>query len=491
MVVDLTVEPPLESTLSADVCIVGAGPAGIVLALELARARPDWQILLLEAGGRANANSRERAIYGASTGSLNYASLDVSRRRMLGGTTAHWGGWSKPLDATDYSDNPRWDVPAWPFGPDDIASYVDQAVGWAEIDDSDFSMRSVHARYPDALLPLDASSVLGESLFRFSPPTRFGDRYYQALVDQDNLRCILQANLIDVDRVGDKVVRASVKPLDGEVTTVSADVFVMAMGGLETTRYLLNLRGERAPDGFGIYSSHLGRYFADHVGVRPGVLLAPAGLRYHRFADESGPVMPVLTNAASSLAAGEHNCCMMLDAIADDGSLLRGYGGSSMPGFRSAEYWHYRPQMIVEPRPFMQSRVQLSNARCELGLQRIYLDWQIHADDFHAAQSFFKRVARELGHSGLGRARVNDLVPLDRRASIASACHHMGTTRMAKDPRDGVVDENLKVFDCDNLYIASSSVFPRYGFSNPTLMVIALSVKLAQHLAGSKSGSAA
>ncbi|QIB66450.1 GMC oxidoreductase [Kineobactrum salinum] len=492
MIIDLADEAAAPGDQVANVCVVGAGPAGISLALELARARPDWHILLVEAGGPDNASDREKDIYRVTPVGKSYSVLEISRRRKLGGTSAHWGGWSKPLDATDFESNPGWDVPAWPFGPEELAPWVPRALAWTDIEGDFFSVDPLRQRHEEKLLSLGAQSRLGEHLFRFSPPTRFGDRYRDDLAAQENLSCLLHANLYQLSRKGDRITGARVRSLDGASVHITADRFVLALGGMETTRYLLNLRGDEAADGDGIHSPHLGRYFADHYGLRPGVVLAREGLRYHRFGDDSGPVMPVLTFSASDIRQhGHHNCCMMLHARSEDDSLLASYGGSAALGFAGGgDYWHYRVQMIIEPRPNPASTLTLTEERCELGLRRMQLAWQPHPADFDSAYALFSTLGEELGRTGLGRSRLAKPDSAEVRQNVSGACHHLGTTRMAARSEDGVVDPDLKVYGTANLYVASSSVFPRYGYANPTLTIIALAARLARHLAGNGAGAA-
>ncbi|WP_116364534.1 GMC oxidoreductase [Parahaliea mediterranea] len=491
MIIDLEQQALEHNALRADVCIAGAGPAGIVLALELARARPDWHIVLCEAGGTGNATEAERDIYRMALGEKSYSVADICRRRRLGGTTAHWGGWSKPLDATDYEDNPAWDVPAWPITQAEVQRYMDSALAWTEITSTEFDLSRVRDTIAQHLLPLRVDGPITEHAFRFSPPTRFGTRYYNDINQQDNLTCLLHANLTRLDRAGERITQAEVKPLDGAAALITAEHFVLAMGGLETTRHLLNLRGEAAADGEGIFSDHLGRYFADHYGPRAGNLLAPEGLKYHRFSNDGQPIMPVLTFSADHIRKErQHNTCMTLNASSGEGSVLHQYGSQSGLNFKPGNYWQYQVQMIVEPRPNPLSRIHLTNERCALGLRRLKLDWQPHRDDFDSAYTFYQTLGGELSRTGLGRFQITRQNTAEHQARASGACHHLGTTRMAARPEDGVVDTDLKVFGSQNLYVASSSVFPRYGYSNPTLTIAALSVRLAQHLAGQKEAQA-
>ncbi|RBP50590.1 GMC oxidoreductase [Arenicella xantha] len=484
MIIDLETSPLGKKEVKAQACIVGAGPAGITLALELARARPDWKIVLCEAGGQNLATNREKQIYKASLGEKKYAVLDISRRRKLGGTSTHWGGWCKPLDTTDYEDNHAWDVPAWPFSEKELEPFFQQTQKWLEIKGDFYDIEKIRDRHAEKLLELRPNTRVSQHLFRFSPPTRFAERYVDELEKQDNLTCLLHANLHDLSRNGDRISAAHVRALDGESITITADNFVLAMGGMETTRQLLNMQENNTAQGEGIYSNHLGRYFADHYGARPGELLAIENLQYSRFLDGDAPVMPVLTFSKNDIrAAGQHNSCMMLRPKPSSDSLLSNYGGNTGLGFKSSEYWHYDIQSIVEPRPNPSSRIVLTDERCELGLRKMKLDWKLHPGDYKSAYELLGALGDELSASGLGRARMADTNTPKSIAAANGACHHLGTTRMAANAEDGVVDPNLRVFDHENLYVASSSVFPRYGYSNPTFTIVALSIRLANHLA--------
>src|SRR5690606_17991850 len=122
---------------------------------------------------------------------------------------------------------------------------------------------------------------------------------------------------------------------------------------------------------------------------------------------EDGPLMPVLTFSAGQIRDNrQHNACMMLYAEASDDSPLANYGGASPLGFHSGTYWHYRVQMIVEPRPNPASRLTLTNERCALGMRRLKLDWQPHPDDYDSAYALYQTLGEELSLSGLGRSQL-------------------------------------------------------------------------------------
>jgi choline dehydrogenase-like flavoprotein len=134
--------------------------------------------------------------------------------------------------------------------------------------------------------------------------------------------------------------------------------------------------------------------------------------------------------------------------------------------------------------PNPDSRVGLSERRDALGLPRISLDWRLTEQDRLSFYRHLHSVALEFGALGIGRMRK--LVPdeSDWPQPVGGGSHHMGTTRMHDSPGHGVVDRNCRVHGIGNLYLAGSSIFPTSGVSNPTLTIMALTLRLADHLKG-------
>jgi choline dehydrogenase-like flavoprotein len=140
-----------------------------------------------------------------------------------------------------------------------------------------------------------------------------------------------------------------------------------------------------------------------------------------------------------------------------------------------------------EQAPNPDSRVSLSDERDALGLNKIRLDWRLTEQDRRSLVEHVRSLALELGAQGIGRTLMN--LEDDGRwpEVVRGGSHHMGTTRMHDDSKKGVVDRNCRVHGIDNLYVAGSSVFPTSGSANPTLTIVALTLRLADHLRGSFS----
>jgi len=126
------------------------------------------------------------------------------------------------------------------------------------------------------------------------------------------------------------------------------------------------------------------------------------------------------------------------------------------------------------------SQVRLTGDRDSFGVPTVELDWRL-SDAGLQSMIRSEQVIGPLLQPALG-ARVDTLLGAEVPPRVVGGSHQVGTTRMAASARDGVEDVNCKVFGTSNLYVARASVFPTVGFANPTLMIVALALRLAEHL---------
>ena len=466
-------------TAKADVCIAGAGPAGIVLALTLAEA--GISSVLLEGGALQFSEKRDLELYkGLSTG-IPYP-LAASRLHYFGGTSGHWGGWCKPLDLMDFGSHSHSDLPSWPISFDDLSPHYATALDWCEIDSHDFNPVSSVENASEHLL-FGPGMAFTQQLFRFSPPTRFGTRYREDIENSEPVQCFCLANLVSLVHQGDRIVSARAVSLDGDSLEVRADHFILAMGGIENARFLLHTRDNSGVP-FGNGSGLLGKCFQDHFGFSPGYMTAPGGLRLYRHRVGNADIQPVVTSSAAFQAENKlPSICMMATPDAASPGFPAGYFMN--PGMLDTDVTdssRYRLQMICEPGIHRESTITLSDERDALGMRRVQLHWYLSDGDYEGVERFTKLLGRELGANGLGRMQRSEYFVDERRLKLTANWHHNGTTRMSDNEQHGVVDANCRVYGTSNLHIASSSVFPRSGYSNPTLTILALTDRLARSL---------
>jgi choline dehydrogenase-like flavoprotein len=485
MIVDLLDQSRLPYQ-ECDVCILGAGPAGITLALTLARARPDWQIILAEGGGESLPTPEQNDSYRAAADDQGVYPIGATRLRFLGGTSNHWGGWSRPMDPDIFEPRPWLDCNGWPVAHQTLARYYRDAAIWCEIDSNDYDVDTHLAEHADSLIDVAGSSLLCHKLFRFSPPTRFGVRYRQDLAEATNLHCWLNATAVGLGIRDDRVTDVEIANSGGLRARLKARHVVVAMGGVENARFLLSVRDDAAPD-TGLKSPALGRYFADHLGFAPANALLPPRLDYGRRTHASGPVMPVLSLHSEAQRELEvTNCSITAIPIADNQTLPTRWGRNEAFGLGNEDYWWYRLQIVIEPQPDPDSRILLSDERDALGVPRLRIDWRMRHEDRERGDRLLNALIRDWGSRRIGR--VFPFAPAQgfERAPTFVA-HHMGATRMGENAEAGVVDGHGRVHGMENLHVAGSSVFPSYGFSNPTLTIVALALRMSEQLAAQRT----
>ena len=519
---------PDGSTLDAEVVVVGAGPAGITVALELARR--GTRVLLLESGGRER-DRRVQALARATSAGTSYFPVHRARVRAFAGTSQHWAdnGWfrARPLDPIDLEVRPAIPHTGWPIAYEDLEPYYARAHRWCELGPYDYGLD----RWTDderTALDLDPD-VVRTVVFLLTPYDTWTRRWAE-VVGQDDLQLVTHCTVrrIATDERPDRVDALECATLERTTITVRGDRVVLAAGGLENPRLLLLSDGTHRR-GIGNDHDQVGRCFMEHLAVRAGNVVPddPAALEglplYRQQRDASGRLA---THAKLAVAPdvlrreGLLNATFFLfrfsEARASQATRsfvtlrrsltwrpaapdLAAHARVALRGARSlatvaveeaaARRGRRKPlavwQMMAmaEQAPDPGSRVLLDRREDALGLRRARLDWRLSDIDRRSIERSQELVAEQLEAAGIGR--VEGRLGTERPAAqIQPQWHHMGTTRMAADPSEGVVDADGRVHGIDNLYVAGSSTFPTGGYANPTLTIVALAVRLADHLAG-------
>jgi choline dehydrogenase-like flavoprotein len=505
----------LESgtTLEADVGVIGAGAAGITIARELAGR--GLTVCVIESGGLEREAATQDLCAGEVVG-LPYYPLDATRLRYLGGSTNHWAGGCRPLDPVDFEQRDWVPHSGWPFGREELDPFYARAHEICRLDDATYESDRWEASIGPRLPP---GERIVPKLFR-TRPTRFATQFRADLENAPNVRLYHHANVIEIVPVDGvrRVERLRVACLEGPVLEVRARAFVLATGGIENARLLL-LSNTVRPRGLGNDRDLVGRFFMDHFGFDGGVFLpadpyvrfglyrrfqarpdgapmraawspAPATLRQERILSLASWLMPVWPEPALKLRAlraegpdsGFRHFVRQLGRVLADlddtaPAAIRRWRRGRFP----VEYFRLDYQCEQAPNP--DSRVTLADARDPLGCPRARLDWRLTELDRRSVARATEIFGQELGRAGLGRIRfVLEDSGNGWPASLTGGHHHMGTTRMHQDPRQGVVDADGRVHGLSNLFVAGSSVFPTAGCAHPTLTIVALAVRLAHHL---------
>ena len=514
--------------ISGDVCVVGTGPAGITLALELAR--KGKTVVLLEGGGPIYEEESQDLYRGAVTG---HDHIDVanSRLRQFGGTSGHWTGLCAPLDPLDFEKRADMPTHGWPVTREELNPFYARAQDYLDLGPFKYELADWSAALPHKALPLDPARVFTD-VYQESPPTRFAEKFYDRIANEPRIQCWMHASLTDVTlQDGSDVVRSiTARTLDGRQTTVKAKTYVIACGGLENARILLNCRKQR-PAGLGNERDLVGRYYTDHMTIETTTVMFNEGVDTSLYATDmeaAGTKLLIglklnpdliksmgLNNNSAFLVPqyekevynddfrdygwiafstmlktfsrghvpdrfAERYCDMTDDLGQVATGVYRHAVRSFMPPVQPARVYKLRQDAEQSPNP--DSRVTLITDKDPLGLNRIALDWRVTSDDLLKLRRTHQVIGAAIGAAGLGRMRLGIGEKPDLELAY-SAYHHMGTTRMHDDPKQGVVDRDCRVHSVANLYMAGSSTFTTGGCANPTLTVVTLAIRLAEHLA--------
>ena len=522
------------STLDADICVVGAGVAGLTVALGLDGAAQT--VCVIESGG-FGPDEETQALYDLDVVGYPVRENFMSRARYFGGTSNLWAGRSMRLTPLDFTRR-HW-VPdsGWPIRYEEVDRYYPDAARILGLP-SDAALQRViqgsrtHAAERHLVDTVDLEPNVSAWARQ---PLRFGKAFRRRLETSRNVSVCVNANVtgLELNAGGSAVESCTAVTLSGRTVHVRARHFVLACGGLETARLLLASRSISAA-GIGNQHGVVGRYFMDHPRAVFGRVLLSApqklpGLLGLPLADGMAQIGIQLRGdiqererLLNSYVTLERNwsdrTARAYQSVVHSAKIMfrRGYAGRRvglsrpklakvpeliyllaprelMPHslYRVARQLKERysagvTELVVvnycEQAPNPQSRVYLGGERDRLGMPRLVLDWKVGAQETDTLVRFHQILDGHLRQSGLGRLDSADAQVGELRFSDAS--HHLGTTRMSDDPRTGVVDEHCRVHDVANLFIAGSGVFPTAGHANPTLTIVALAMRLAAHVKG-------
>ncbi len=508
--------------IEADLCIIGGGAAGLTLAHELLDSR--LKVVLLEAGGQRPDRATQSLLAGESPG---YEPLEQTRLSCLGGTTRVWSGWCRPLDPSDLAPRAWVGADGWPFDRSALNPFYERAHAICELGPFDYRTDAWESE-SSRRLPLP-ERLIETVVFQLSPPTRFGRAYGPIVAAAKNITVLSRA--VATELVPDPACRAishvNIVTLSGTSFAVAARVYVLAAGGIENARLLL-LSDSVQATGLGNAYDQVGRYFMEHPyvtsstvslarnhpslrfywphsagrsGARArvrGVFVMPkARLEVERLLQcalfllpphEAHPSMTTETATALrrlrlSLQSGwsfPQNRKLLSTVLRDPVLTSRVLANRIL---RRDTYFRRTRRLAVrtfcESVPNPLSRVRLVPTRDQLGRRRVRLNWKAGEPELRSMTRVHELLDEGLRRTGIGHV---DRTGLDESSALESGRHHMGTTRMHSDLRRGVVDENCRVHGLGNLFIAGSSVFPTAGYANPTLTIVALAIRLADHI---------
>lgn len=476
-------ETATDISAEYDSIVAGAGPAGITIARKLAE--QGRRVALLEGGGRSY-SQRSQDIYKGAVSAIDYP-LEYTRLRYLGGTSNHWAGRCRPFTELDFEErSDEYALPGWPILKTELDAYLDEAMDILDLPSPMFQV--------DKPITKEVETSFDPDVALLSPPTRFNQKYSDELEKSKLIDCYYNANLVDIhlSEDHDSADYVIVKSYNGREVRFYGATIILAMGAIENARILLNSNSQNTK-GVGNSSDMVGRCFMEHYLVNMGDFIPEAAA----------------WNGGSQMSYFPKPDFVRSNKIGSSNMTLSVSSGTQIYGsrFRTIKtpiinmacdngFENYLKKVfnfqcagkgiittLTEQEPNPESRLTLTDEKDSLGLRRVNLHWSLSDFDKRTIRVLAKETAKVLADNDIGRVKLPDYI-LDESLPIPvnPHSHHLGTTRMAASAKYGVVDENSRLFDVKNIYVAGSSVFPRGGGNNPTMPLLQLALRLCDHL---------
>lgn len=502
-----------------DICIAGAGAAGLAVARRLIGS--GRKVLVLAAGLRDDRGlppGFRQKIYGGTVGEF-LAKVDPlflrrSRLHMYGGTTNHFGFWSRPLDGVDFRARPGYRDASWPIDLSELTMYYQQAMEFGHYGPFNFDDMVFWEKVLLGVgFPKKSDDLLTGAIFHAQYEERLHDfqlQFGEALRDAANVTVLFNASLLTLESTEDHrhvtsmVCRSIEDRRAGHRFRVAAAKYVLAMGGIETIR-VLKLSGDLGNND----KDHLGRGFMVHP-----LVTTAAEVRFDR--PVSTEVRNFFRDQQIRLKGPEphgrdylHDTAPLVDPrLLLKHSVFNAWGVLvPTPATLAAEkIGNFRVILRFSPDgdraelninweqvPNEESRISLDESNVDPIFRQpvARLDWKLMEADKRTAvraldisEAFLRQKGAVDFRTSTNLAGGADQWLFGRvENALATGDHHMGGLRMSATSEDGIVDKDSRFHKVDNLYTAGCAQFPTSGYANPTLTIVALALRLADHLA--------
>jgi len=510
-----------------DVCIVGAGVMGLAISSHL-HTHTRRRIVLLEEGELEDTETASAVPAEANSGDVPSA-VAGSRARGFGGSSRRWGGQALPFSRLDLAKRPF--LPgrgAWPVDWEELNRFYPAADRFLGL--SSLPFETDLWRREQVTTPFQDGEDLELTISKYSPHPYLATVHRRSIESSAQVDCLLNAKVasLELDQDGRHARRVRIRSPQGRETWLPARVVLLCAGGIENARILL-ASPQAGGCGIGNQADLVGRYYQDHVGFYAARLRPVDWDAFrHLFASFVPGNQKYLPKIQLSQALQQRddllnvigNLDVQEDAYSPRSCARRIYhslrrrslhGDGQQAGFK--DVWrllqaapqtldllaaHFVEHRIAIPRdghfflmanaecePLSASRITLGQQRDAYGLHRPQVNWLVSDLTYKALQSYGQALKRCLESAGIAMVQLSPYL-LDPSANwkerAYSLYHHMGATRMAASPNQGVVDGQSRVHGIDNLYIAGTSILPTGSASNPSYTALALALRTADHL---------
>jgi choline dehydrogenase-like flavoprotein len=499
------------STIDGDICIIGSGAAGISIALEWMKT--PYKIILLEGGGFDYDERAQDLFRGKNTGQ-NYYPLKSTRLHYFGGTTGHWGGMCSIFDPIVFQQRDWVPRSGWPFSSDELIPYYKRACCNLDIGEYQFNFDYWQQQDPSLTPLLPNQDIFWNKIWKFGMPgaARFGKKYKDIIVGASNIHLYTYANAVEIktNQAASAVTEVTVKNYAGKTHKIKAKYFIIACCSIQTSRLLL-ASNKQIPNGIGNDHDLVGRHFMEHPELKSADLWltrssalkaymrTPPNIRSELAMHPHWQAKHNILNGILSFTPLEQakkkppyiQTWINEDPRKNEEVASEIQSNSTQQSrlskiFGSGKYNSFEITLRLEQAPNPLSRVTLDTEKDELGVPRANLNWAFTDMERKSARKILEIFGQQVGIAGIGRVELREDLRDDKETHMPSTTsggwHHMGTTRMNNDPQKGVVDSNCQIHGIGNLFVAGSSCFPNGAAVNPTFTIVALSLRLSDHI---------
>lgn len=507
-----------NSKILGEVCIIGAGAAGISIALEFQKS--GYKVILLEGGGFEYDDAVQNLYKGNTTGQKYYP-MKSSQLHFFGGSSQHWGGMCSPLDDLDFKKRDWVERSGWPITKVDLDPFYKRSQKNLDLGPYEYNLDYWQKQNSSFIpFPLD-ENIIWNKMWQFSPPTRFGTKYKDTIIKAKDIQLYTYANVVDISANENISIikEVTIKNYAGKTHIVKAKHFILACGAIQNARMLLASNAQ-AKNGLGNSNDLVGRFFMEHPEINSAELwlTSPQVMNLYLLPDTfprqraelaitekmqtelnilNGTVslLPLIQarHSKPNMETWQNENPIVNKKNRVDGPTLNFkekvqnkinlFKENKEKGINNAFQLYLR----IEQAPNPNSRITLDSEKDSLGVPRANLHWELTTLEKESARKIFVLLGKQFGMADIGRVKLLEFLR-DKNdktnPEFNGGWHHIGTTRMSNDPKQGVVDSNCKVHGIDNLFVAGSSCFPTSGAANPTLTIVALSIRLADHIKG-------
>ena len=450
------------------VVIVGSGPAAITLALELEKNNIDS--LIIEAGEEKYNYDSQQNYKGEIVGDT-ISDLTHNRLRQFGGTSGHWGGWSRPLE--DYH------FEKWNIKKEDLDKYSD----------STCNILGIKNKFDQTNL----NDYFDQIEFQYST-VRFGKKYKNHIFKSDKINLALKTQVSHFEG-SNNTTQFAVCYSNGKKYMVPSKNFILACGGVENSRILLWTREKNSQ--FIDPRLPIGKYWMCHPWMLGGNGVIKKNkfknILKDKFIDSGAKPIHIATTKKIRTAKNILGGTFYMNAIEDTKihkeiikdllCIAPELGKKVARKVFNKDLKCGNIFLQLEEEPRIDNQITLhSKLKDNLNIPITKLFYKQSTSTLRNAKKTLEAFANFCRETGSGRIAILDEIYHLKNYDSLGVNHHIGGTRIGDSPKTSVVDKNLKIHNNKNLYVAGSSNFTSGGFANPTYTIVQLSLRLSAEI---------